>query len=825
MDHKKEQQRIMLHGEWKLESSDGKTVCSAKIPGSVLEAVTREGILEDPYYRMNEYTAREFLRQDFIFTKIFDAEKQQGFVYELCCDGIDTLADIYLNGELLGKTDNMHLRYQTECSSILKDGRNELKIYIHSAIRCIEEYVPKPGKEVHFTACGAMDKNQYIRKTHSMFGWDWGPQLPDMGIWRDIFIRGFTKASLEDVRIRQKHNNGQAEILAEPFVKLAEGNVYSFREARQKMPQLEIRMKLVTPDGEQIAFCDGTCRVTEPRLWWPNRYGEQPLYTVKASLLWNHEILNEKQYRIGLRTLTVSREKDEWGEEFAFCINGIKIFAKGANYIPQDCIYGRITPERIRGLLDVAVETGFNCIRVWGGGYYPSEVFYDYCDEKGLIVWQDFMYACNVYELTDQFREQVIAETRDNVKRLRHHASLGMWCGNNEMESAWDHWEGFCDHSSELRQDYLKMFEHIIPDVLRSEDDVTFYWPSSPSSGGAFQDPDSDDAGDRHYWDVWHGEKPFTDYENYYFRFCSEFGFQSFPCMKTIETFTLPKDRNIFSEVMESHQKNGAANGKILRYLSDNFLYPKDFKSLVYVSQILQGIAIKEGVEHWRRNRGRCMGSIYWQLNDNWPVASWSSVDYYGRWKALQYMARHFYADILGSLQVSAKGEYTPYVQNETLQDVESEVLVCVKDMDGNVLYQTSGKTTCRALSVAAMDKIVLRDVIAGKESRVFVEAVFRHSDGSISRQASMPKPYKHMEIKKAEITCRSQREGDMLTIILQSDVPAFFVEAETGADIVLSDNFMHLTDSREYKISGRLPQGYEGVPKVRVHSLCDSFS
>ena len=466
----------------------------------------------------------------------------------------------------------------------------------------------------------------------------------------------------------------------------------------------------------------------------------------------------------------------------------------------------------------------FNCIRIWGGGYYPADVFYDYCDEHGLIVWQDFMYACNVYELTDALRESIIEETKDNVKRLRHHASLGLWCGNNEMESAWDHWGGFNDHSDALKQDYLTMFEKLIPEALKSENDATFYWPSSPSSGGNFTDPDSDDIGDRHYWDVWHGEKPFSDYENYYFRFCSEFGFQSFPCKKTINTFTLPEDHNIFSEVMESHQKNGSANAKILHYIAENFLYPKDFESLIYISQVLQAIAIKSGVEHWRRNRGRCMGAIYWQLNDNWPVASWASIDYFGRWKALQYFSRHFYADVLGSLKVSEDAVYTPYLQNETMQEVSSDVTVFVKNMLGEVLWKNSQRAVCEPLSVKAMGPVSLKDVIEGRESEVFVEAVFTHSDGTLSRQVEMPKPYKHMQIKKAEITFDVMIEGDLLTVRLKSDAPAFFVSVESNVDLVWSDNFMHLTGKEPYEITAVLPEGAEGVPKIRVRSLCDSW-
>lgn len=819
-----EQQYMILNGIWKMENKDGTAACMVQIPGSVLSGALEQGWIADPFYRMNEYDVRDFLRQDFTFSRIFSIEKREGYTYELCCDGIDTAAHLFLNGTLLQKADNMHRRYRIVCTDSLKDGRNELKICIQSAIRYIETYVPEQGKEIHYTPNGAMEGNQYIRKAHSMFGWDWGPQLPDMGIWRTISIRGFAQASLEELKIHQKHASGQVEVLADAWIKFPNTEVLSWQQAKEKMPQLNIKIELISPQGDQQAFTDGKCIVQNPKLWWPNRYGGQPLYTVKASLLLDGQLLSEKSYRIGLRTITVSRQEDAWGEEFAFCVNGVKIFAKGANYIPQDCIYSRITSKRTEKLLFAAADCGFNCIRVWGGGYYPEDEFYDICDEKGLIVWQDFMFACNIYELTTKMRQNIVLEVKDNVKRLCHHASLGLWCGNNEIESAWAHWEGFCSHPQALRQDYLEIFETLIPQALRSEDDVTCYWPSSPSSGGAFQNPDYENAGDCHYWDVWHGEKPFSDYRNHYFRFCSEFGFQSFPCMKTIESFALPKELNIFSEVMESHQKNGTANGKILHYLSDTFLYPKDFKSLLYTSQLLQGLAIKEGVEHWRRNRGRCMGAIYWQLNDNWPVASWSSIDYFGRWKALQYMARHFFADILGGLQVSDNGSCYLYIQNETLQDTSSDVQLFVKTMDGQILYETSEQIFCKALSVAEMSPVSVNQVAAKRERDVFIEAVFRHADGSMSHQVRMLKPYKHMHLQKAQITNRWEREGDVLKIYLTSNLPAFFVEVETNVDMVLSDNYMHLTEQKEYAITGNLPGGYEGMVKIAVHSLCDSY-
>ena len=347
--------------------------------------------------------------------------------------------------------------------------------------------------------------------------------------------------------------------------------------------------------------------------------------------------------------MKVNTGADEYGSRFAHEVNGVEIFAMGADYIPEDCIRGRVNRERTRTLLEHCRDCNFNVIRVWGGGYYPDDFFYDLCDELGLIVWQDFMFACAVYPLTPEFEANVTAEIRDNVRRIRHHACLGLWCGNNEMEMflADNQWV----RKPMQKTEYLIMNERIIPELLRQYDPDTFYWPSSPSSGGDFDSPNDPDRGDVHYWEVWHGGLPFTDYRNYYFRYLSEFGFQSFPAVKTIEQFTAPEDRNIFSYVMEKHQKNAGANGKILQYMSQMYLYPESLELLVYVSQLLQAEAIRYGVEHFRRNRGRCMGCVYWQLNDCWPVASWSSIDYYGRWKALHYFAKRFFAPVLLSCE------------------------------------------------------------------------------------------------------------------------------------------------------------------------------
>lgn len=784
--------RVELNGTWEMNAVSEEDCTKVEIPGSVMSGLMAAGKIEDPFYRMNEYEANELFYKDFEFKKEFTAEDlflENGRI-ELVCEGLDTLSEIYINSVLLAKTDNMHRTYVFDCKKLLKQGVNEIKIIFRSVHKYRTEYQDEQGKEITYVPCGCMRGNQYLRKAHCMFGWDWGAGIPDAGIWRDIYFLGYSEAKLTGARIRQNHENGRVSLCVEPEIE------FLSEEAQT------VQAVLTAPDGQRFAqemLCekgkDHTIRidVENPMLWWPNGMGEQPLYRLSLSMK-----DQEKSYTIGLRTLTVSQDKDEWGNEFCFKVNGVRIFAMGADYIPEDTVYSHITPQRIRYLLKSCKRAHFNTIRIWGGGYYPSDEFYEICDEYGLIVWQDFMFACNVYDVNDHFAENIAAEVRDNARRIRHHACLGLWCGNNEIESGWDHWPDIVCHSDLLKQDYVKQFEQIIPEALRSVDTETFYWPSSPSSGGGFDNPDDENRGDTHYWSVWHGLLPFTDYRNHYFRFCSEFGFQSFPSFKTVETFTEECDRNIFSEVMESHQKNDEANGKMLYYLSENFLYPKDFDSLLYVTQILQGIAIKAGVEHWRRHRGRCMGALYWQLNDSWPVASWASIDYYGRWKALQYMAEDFFAPCAPSIMRTGESA-SYYVENESKENVECSVRVRLKTLDFEVLREDGAEVSLKPFEVRKLLSVDYGDLIKHQKQEVFIELSYTDSTGRSQIETETFVPYKHMHLKKPQIGVSVKETEETFEIILKTDTFAPFVELDLYSnDAVFSDNYFHLTGTEE---------------------------
>ncbi|MGN0747322.1 MAG: glycoside hydrolase family 2 protein, partial [Aristaeellaceae bacterium] len=547
-----------------------------------------------------------------------------------------------------------------------------------------------------------------------------------------------------------------------------------------------------------------------PQLWWPNGYGAQPLYTVLAELVCEGEVVDTWQRRIGLRTMTMRREKDQWGESFETCVNGVSIFAMGADYIPEDNILRRVTPERTRRLLQDAADAHHNAIRVWGGGYYPDDWFYDACDELGLVVWQDFMFACAMYELTPAFEASIRAEAEDNVRRLRHHASLGLWSGNNEMEIGVV--ENWYDQTPRQVTDYVKMYEYILPQVLSSTDPDAFYWPASPSSGGSFDNPNDPNRGDVHYWQVWHGNKPFTDYRNHFFRYASEFGFQSFPCKKTIESFTLPEDRNIFSYVMEKHQRNGSANGKIMNYLAQTFLYPGAFDHLLYASQLMQMEAIRYGVEHWRRNRGRCMGAIYWQLNDCWPVTSWASIDYFGRWKALHYASCRFFAPVLLSCEEEGALSQLPNlnaeplapieksirlnVSNETREAVTARVMWSLRDPMARVLASGEDVITVDALSARWLPRHDFPD--AGLYGSYAAYELWIGGEQVSSGTALFCAP-KHFRFADPQL--RLTVEKDAVVVTASAYARSVEIVCEDG-DVVLEDNFFDLNaESRRVRI------------------------
>lgn len=818
------------HVVWQMKRTDRTEWNPARVPGSVYDDLQRAGLLPDPYDRDNQAAALEAARFDYEYQASFSlSARDLGHSRLLLrCLGLDTLCTITLNDMQVAQTDDMHRVYEFDVKPLLRVGANRLHFLLRSPV----EYVLAKEKEFHLESCAdAVPGISYLRKGQSMFGWDWGAQLPDLGIWRGVSLCLWDDARFSDVGFRQFHGEDTVRLEAEISVE------------RISAQPLRLEAVLAGPDGGQLGVQElalgqqDRCRlqfeIKSPKLWWPNGWGEQPLYRIALRLLCGAAELEQRVYRIGLRTLLLRREPDQWGESFAFEVNGRPLFAMGANYIPEDHILARKTPERTRALLQSCRDAHYNMVRVWGGGCYPDDEFLDLCDEMGLLVWQDHLYACGIYHFDETMWENVAAELRDNVTRIRHHPSLCLWSGNNECAYGWAYWGWQERFGEDLKREYLKQFEEVLPALSARYDPDTCYIPSSPTSGRGLEEPNAQDRGDMHYWEVWHERKPFEAYREIYGRFLSEFGIQSFPGIKTVNSFTREGDRNIFSYVMEAHQKNGTANGKILHYISEYFKYPKDLTSLLYVSQLVQGIGMQCGVEHWRRNRGRCMGSLYWQLNDCWPVASWSSIDYYGRWKASHYLAKRFFEPCQISCLAEGEGA-TLFFSNESLHAARGTV--------GWMLFSLSdGQPVQRGECPVQVPALSAQEAVRQDFSALLPDAAARRAHGLAywwntekgerrSCGCSLFVKPKHAELRDPKIQWSLEETETEFLIRLHCTAFACFVWLDLReADGVFSDNAFHLIPGIPRAVSFRRRQlpslsAADFAAQLKVSSLYDTF-
>ena len=601
---------------------------------------------------------------------------------------------------------------------------------------------------------------------------------------------------------------------------------------------LSAKAKLIAPDGSEqlsevmvLGETVTSIGVNEPQLWWPNGFGEQNLYQLEVSLVNKTSTLDSRIYQIGLRTIELKREPDEWGESFTFIVNGVPVFAKGANWIPADSFPTRITTSHLETLIKSAATAHMNMLRVWGGGLYESESFYDLCDRYGILIWQDFTFACGVYPADDDFAENVRMEAIENVRRLRHRASLALWCGNNEMESGWNDWgwnQPADAVNQRLKAGYDRMYHHLLPAVIASEDPDTLYWPSSPSSGIPFAEPNSIQRGDMHYWEVWHGRKPFTAYRTQFPRFQSEFGFQALPPYKTIQTFAAPEDHNMTSYIMEHHQRSGSGNGLMIGQMTDTFRMPKNFESLVYLSMLLQAEGIRYGVEHWRRNMQRVSGTLIWQLNDCWPVASWSSLDYFGRWKALHYAAKRFYAPVLLSVEDDGT-RMSIHVTSDLTQPWEGLVRWRLEDVTGKVIASDEQRVEAKPLADSAIASFDFADKVTDTNKRevVFVAELW-HGDERVATSVSCFAPNKHFALTDPGLQVDVALNGNVLTFDISAQTLARFVElALDGMDVIFSDNYFDIPAGTSVKVSAPMPSGWtldQTTKALQVRSLINSY-
>lgn len=789
--------QLLLNGTWELEG--GGYRCCGTIPGSVYSVLMENNLIPDPYYRENELQLTYLLENDFTFRRKFIFQPN-GYQVLLRCEGLDTVCDISLNGQTVAHTENMHRTYEWDVTELLAQGENEIAVCCRSPLKYITEHDRiSPLRESTDTCRGY----PHIRKAHCMLGWDWGPMLPDAGIWRNISLLTLDSARITDLRVTQRHENG---------------HVYIIPQAATDVPA-DITVTLTTPDGMRTTIQNGTeYEVDDPQLWWPNGLGEQPLYTVTASAAGD-----SASKRIGLRTMELIRKRDQFGESFYHQVNGLPVFAMGADYIPEDNILSRITPERTRMLLQQARDCNFNTLRVWGGGYYPDDNFFDICDELGIMVFQDMMVACCLLRDDEGVQQELAAEARDNLLRIRHHACLAVISGNNEVEQIFRN-----APEDGLKESYYRIFEEIIPNLIEQLCPEIPYIPSSPTTCGHFIDPGNENYGDSHYWDVWFKDVPYIDYRKHYFRYLSEFGFQSFPCEKTVDAFAEPQDKNLFSRIMERHQRSMLGNVKILQYMAKTYLYPSTFPMQLYASQLMQATAIRVAVEHLRRNRGRCMGALYWQYNDIWPGASWSSIDYFGRYKALQYAAKRFFAPVLLSCMETGENDTRPSINlqeqyydytttaslcltNDTHQPVSGVVHWALRNANSEVLQSGSFDVTVPALTSVPFETMDFHktDVLENHFTFSFVCNGKTLSSGSVLFTA--PKHYRFRDPK-----LRLERCGDTVTVYADACAQSVWLESP-DCDCIFDDNAF---DMERGSYTVRI---LSGDPKtLTVHSVYD---
>lgn len=786
--------RQQLNEKWFMEWN-GSLLETDGVPCSMYATLLKHQIIDNPYYRENEKKAMELSRNDCVFRKNFQVEERflEASAPIVCFEMLDTLADVFLNGTLLGHATNMHRIWKYSVKGLLKAGENEITVKIYSPVEYAEKMIQK--RPLWGQDATTLPGYQYIRKAHYMFGWDWGPCLPDMGIYRNVYLYDESEARVETFAMRQEHEAELVKLNIEPEIK---GDVSLVSE---------IKVTLLAPDGrvvEEKAMVDNKAvfDVTEPMLWWPNGFGDANLYTVQVAIYdCDNQLLDQQEQRIGLRTLTVSRDDDEWGQEFCFKVNGVKIFSMGSDYIPEDNIIPHIKHENTRQLLYYCKTANFNCIRVWGGGYYPDNEFYDYCDEFGLIVWQDNLFACAVYLLDEEFEENIRIETEENVRRLRNHASLGLWCGNNEMETAWECWG--IPQEEDLMEDYDEMFEHIIKDAVNENDGVTEYWPSSPSSGRRELEANDFNHGDVHYWGVWHNMNHMKDVLNHYFRFCSEYGFEAMPNKKTLDMVLEPEDCNLYSPAMEAHHKCVDGNHKLMYYLGQCLRLPTSFEQLIYATQLMQAEAIRMNVEHMRRHRGRCMGSVYWQLNDSNPTISWSSIDYAQRWKALQYFCKRFYAPVLLSA-VEEEGIVKFNISNETRTDFVGKISWRLRDNTSHIVQQGACNVTVSALSAQFVAAEEFTDFFKEERDRrkYYVEYMLEDHNGKVMDSVMQFVEFKHFEYLQPKIVAEYKEDDSEFIITFSANVYAKDVYLDLKHyDCVFSENWFDIHGEREVEI------------------------
>jgi len=788
-------QNLELNQNWQFKQTGTEDWLPANIPGCIHTALFDNGIINDPFFGDNEQNLQWIGKTDWEYKSVFFANDEflESKHIELGFAGLDTYAKVYLNDSLILTANNMFRKWDVDCKNYLITGKNELFVKFESP-------VTKDSLKAASLPYKLPDNRAITRKAPYQYGWDWGPKFVTQGIWKPVYLRTWNDARIKNIQVVQDSIINETAWLTSNF------EIESSKEQDCFLTLIdedsrEIKNKIRVRLNKGTHLYPITFSIENPQLWWTNGLGDQHLYKFKYRIQTNGSI-DEYSERIGIRTIELVQEPDSIGESFYFKLNGVPVFMKGANYIPQDNFPSRVSEKKYRQTIQSAVDANMNMLRVWGGGFYENDIFYDLCDENGILVWQDFMFACNLYPGDEAFVENVKQEAIQNVKRLRNHPSLGLWCGNNEVDEAWFNWgwqKSLCyskEDSIEVRSNYLKIFESLLPEVISEFDQRRAYWPSSPKQGWGHEQALY--SGDMHYWGVWWGEEPFEMYEEKIGRFMSEYGFQGFPDLRTLDSCLLPEDKNLQSQALLNHQKHPRGMELIRTYMDREFDVPDKFEEYIYVSQLVQAYGIKTAIEAHRRAKPYCMGTLYWQLNDCWPVISWSSVDYYNRWKALHYFVKNAYDEFLISFE-EKNDSVKVFVVSDKLQSINAELEMKIIDFKGEEYWSDKQIITIDSNS----SNIYFKKEINGfsKKDHLFLAKLV--SNGKILasniyyflpvRDLQLPEPNIQKEIIKTE-------KG--YQIVLKTDKLAMNVFLSVDRDGFFSVNYFDLLPGEVKRIT-----------------------
>ena len=834
-----------LHNNWSFKQKGSENWFPATVPGCVHLDLMKNKIIKDPYFQLNESKVQWIDKKDWIYQKEFFLNEAINYQnHEIIFEGLDTYASVYLNDNLILKSNNMHRTHIADVKPFLKTGKNTLRVVLESPIKKGLELYNALGYTIPVSANDQAEKGQveggkrvnvFTRKAAYHYGWDWGPRLVTSGIWRPITLRSWNKCKIKDFNIKYSLDSSamvSTNLLIESTVDQEPANITITLN-----DSIVVNKDFKLLIGEQNIISHFS--IDHPKLWWPNGLGEQYLYDIKAqvTLKDNRVFANQKQ---GIRTIVLEVQDSTKSPNFFFKVNGYPVFSKGVNYIPQDIFLPRVSTKDYQKLLSAAANANMNMIRVWGGGIYEDDRFYELCDSLGLMVWQDFMFACAMYPGDSSFLKNVRLEAIDNYNRIKKHTSIALWCGNNENLAAWKRWgweataikEQSAQIADKIWHNYDTLFHHILPKVVRDyhpehghskNTNATNYWASSPSASPGI--PESYKTGDTHYWGVWWGKEPFENFNSKISPFMSEYGFQSFPEYASFMRFATLSDTNMYSEVMKSHQRSSIGNSTIEEYMAREFKTPKNFESLLYVSQLLQADGIRTAIEAHRRNKATCMGSLYWQLNDCWPGASWSSIDYYGKWKALHYNVQNAFKPIIISHEF-IDSNLKIYLISDLKESFSGEIQITYFPFKGDSCLKKWTKKVYLNPFEAKSYLTISKNKIPENS---YLEIALKKGENYISTKNVYLSPFKELDIPKPELKfyTKIDKKENTILITVKSKFFAKGVCITSNSENNFSDNFFDLAIAGEKRISLKIKDEediYKVIKSLKIKSLWDTL-